>query len=243
MPLPPVIGSSPHQDAKGSLHHSRLSIELLDPRNACDVTTVADLHGTYLGDSPVVKLGERFLRQFYYVRLIEDELVRCRVCQSERGIVGFAAYTAQPFDFMSVGLRNHFLTLTGLMLLSLAKRPAMMGDILFVLRLLRQLRNESHDAPEPGTGELLSLVVLPEFQDAVLPGGTSRLPLRLIEAAMSDLRRAGLRQIQFTVQPSNRAANILYSAMGCSFKKVERASGAVHRYGCSLNDGRAENFA
>ncbi len=238
-----MIGPAPYQNSKGSLRHSRLSIGFLDPHNSPDVTAVAELHRTYLGDSPVVRLGERFLHQFYYVRLIEDELVRCKVCQSDQGVVGFAAYTTHPFDFMSVGLRKHFLALTRLMLLSLAKRPAMVGDILFVLRLLRQLRSESQEAPEPDTGELLSLVVLPEFQDAVLPGGTSRLPLRLIEAAMLDLRRAGLRQIQFTVQPSNRAANILYSAMGCSFKKVERASGGVHRYSCSLEEGRVENFA
>jgi ribosomal protein S18 acetylase RimI-like enzyme len=235
-----VPGSRSSQNAPANC---RVSIESLESRNAADVEAVAGLHRAYLGDSPIVRLGPRFLRRFYYSQLVEDGLVRCRICRADESIVGFAAYTLRPFDFMGIGLRKHLLSLGGLMLVSLASRPAMIRDVLFVLRLMDQIGEDSREAAVSRVGELLSLVVAPEFQDCVFPGGASRLPVRLVEATIADFRQAGFRRVRFTVQPSNRAANILYSAMGCSLERIERGGGIVHRYTYSIDDRRSEGSA
>src|SRR5437879_6177998 len=99
-----------------------MSIERLNPRNAADVNAVAELHERYLADSPVAKMGRRFIREFYYGRLVEDGLIDCVICRVDGHVVGFMAYTGSAYDFLSRGVRHHFLALSWVMLKSLVAR-------------------------------------------------------------------------------------------------------------------------
>src|SRR5258708_4266878 len=121
-----------------------MSIERLNPRNAADVNSVAELHEEFLKNSPIVKMGRDFMRKFYYVKLVEDGLVQCSVCRVEGGrIGGFLAYTPFASSMLAMGVRKHFVTLSWLMLKSDVARPRLLKDILFVLGIMLQRRRES----------------------------------------------------------------------------------------------------
>jgi ribosomal protein S18 acetylase RimI-like enzyme len=215
-----------------------MSIELLDPRNAADVEAIASLHEAFLAESPVVKMGKRFLRDFYYSKLVEDGLMGCTLCRADGRVVGFISYTADPLHFMSQGLRRHFFLLSWLMLASVARRPAMVKDLWMVLRMMRLRTVESNKSRARGLGEALSLAVAPEYRSYIPAGGRSRVALRLFDSAVERLQAQGVERVQAFVQPSNVASNFFYSMMGCPFEKITTVGVVVRRYTYTVKRGQ-----
>lgn len=207
-----------------------MGLETLDPRNREDVKAVADLHRRHLAESPVAQLGDRFMRDFYYSRMIQDGLFGCTICRVDGTVGGFISYTADATGFMGRGLRRHFIRLCWLIGFTVLTEPRLVGNILFVLRIMRARRSEGRQEDPRGLGEAISMVVLPEFQNHVPPGGTSRLAVRLFLTAADEIRRLGGNRVQVQVQPSNRSANLFYNALGCSFERRQYAGTVIHRY-------------
>lgn len=208
-------------------------IERMDPRNRSDVEAVSALHEQFLGDSPVARMGPAFLRNCYYSRLLADQLYDCLVCRSRKDgrIVAFISYTDKPTDFMSRGLKLHFFSVAWNVGRSILASPKRLNDVLFVLRLMSVRSGSSDDhVLKGGAAEALSMAVLPEFQHAVPEGGKSRVAVRLIELMAADMRERKVSDIAFYVDPANRAANLLYSAMGCRFEKIQTAGNVRHRF-------------
>ncbi len=212
-----------------------MPIETLNPRNTADVNAVADLHVQFLSDSPIVGLGERFLRRYFYVKLVEDGLIGVTLCRHEGRIVGFISYTADPRGFMMRGVRRHFFFLCWLMGTSILAKPSLVQGILQALRLMRERSGEARQEPAPGLGEVISLVTLPDFQKHVPEGGKSRLTVRLFEEMLAYFRGLGYDRVHLLVLPHNRASNILCSIMGCQFEKITMAGVVTHRYTYFLN--------
>jgi ribosomal protein S18 acetylase RimI-like enzyme len=212
-----------------------MGIERLNLRCIADVNAVADLHVRYLPDSPVVRMGERFLRKFYYTKLIEDGLMGCEICRTDGQVVGFISYTKYPLDFMTRGIRKRFFYLSWLIFTSIVVRPAMIKDILFVLRIMRERSSESHKPSEGNIGEVLSLVAHSEYRRYIPPGGKSRLSSRLFETMVKYFRGEGFDRVHLMVQPSNLASNIFFQTMGCEFEKTTHAGVVTHLYTYYLN--------
>lgn len=211
-----------------------MPIETLNPRNDADVNAVADLHLQYLADSPIVGLGERFLRRFFYTKLVEDRSVIVTICRHEGRIIGYISYTPDPLGFMSRSIRKHFVYLAWQMAVSLITRPALLQGVLRALKMVRERGGQSRQ-PEPGLGEVISLVTLPEFQKYVPEGGKSRLTVRLFEEMLAYFRGLRYERVHLLVLPHNRASNILCSIMGCQFEKITAAGMVTHRYTYFLN--------
>jgi len=216
-----------------------VGLEALNPANEGDVEVVARLHSTLLADSPVVKMGARFLRRFYYRTLVAEALISCTVFRAEGRIVGFISYTSLPFAFMSTAVKRHFFRLSWIMLVSIVHSPKMIRELIEVVRLLA-VRGSDIRIERVGTGEALSLAVLPEFRRTMPPGSTKRVALSLFECAAEALRKQGAERILVMVQPSNRAANIFFSMLGCQMEKITWAGQPVHRYIYSLKPQAAE---
>ncbi len=212
-----------------------MGIETLDPRNAADVNAVADLHLQFLGDSPIVRLGQNFLRRFFYVTLVADDEVGVILCRHEGRIIGFISFTRDPLGFISRGARRHLAALAWLMGTGMLARPALAKDVLFTLKMMRERSGEARKAGEPGLGEVISLVTVPEFQKHIPEGGKSRLTVRLFEEMVAYFRAQGFHRVHLKVLPQNKASNILCSIMGCQFEKITEAGLTVHRYTYFLN--------
>ena len=206
-----------------------MGIETLDPRNADDVSAVADIHMQVLGDSPIVGLGPRFLRNVFYGKLVEDGAVRVIMCRHEGQIIGFISYTPDPQGFMGKGIRKHFLYLTGVMSVSILTKPALIKGIIRALGMVRARAGEREEH-DPRLGEVISLATRPGSQKHVPEGGTTRLAVRLFQDAITAFRDLQYERIHLLVQPDNRASNILCSVMGCQFEKISVAGKPTHRY-------------
>lgn len=206
-------------------------IERMDPANRADVDAVAALHEQFLGESTVAKMGPAFVRDVYYSKLLADGLYDCLVCRSGGRVVAFLSYTDRPMDFMSRGLKQHFLRVAWSVGRAVLTSPKRLRDVLFVLKLMGARSEHGDDKVlQAGAAEALSMAVLPDFQNVVPEGGKSRIAVRLIELMAADLRGRKVSEIAFYVDPANRAANLLYSAMGCRFEKILHAGNTRHRF-------------
>lgn len=214
-----------------------MGVEFLDPRNAADVDSVASLYEEHLADSPVVSLGPRFLREFFFSRLVRDDLLGCLVGRVDGKVIAFLSWTNHPSDFIGRGVRKHFVALSWIMLKSIVARPASMRDILSAVRMVTR-RSGDHASSKENSGviEAISLVVPPAFQKHVLPGGTSRLTVRLVQTLTDHARSQGIDRVLYVVQPKNRASSIFFSAMGCDFDKRSYAGEEVYVYTHNLSE-------
>jgi hypothetical protein len=208
-----------------------MGIAHLDPDSATDVGDVATLYEQFLPTSPVVHLGPRFLREFFFAELVRDGLLGCLVCRVEGRVVAFLSWTNRPGNFISRGIKRHPLSLAWIMLRSIAARPAFLRELLATVRMVTRRAGDSGiPAWEPGMIEALSLVVPPEYQRHVPPGGKGRLTTRLVQALADHARTEGAERVIYVVQPSNAASCIFFSAMGCEFAKGTYAGDPVYVY-------------
>ncbi len=206
-----------------------MGIERLDPARTADVNAVADLHFQFLSDSPIVALGDRFVRKFFYTTLVRDAAVVVDLCRADGKIVGFISYTRDPKHFISNAVKRHFFPLCWLMGTSVLLRPALLKSIFQTLQMMTA-RTEGAQAPDAKLGEVISLVALPEYQNHVAPGGKSRLTGRFFETMVAYFRDLDYERVLLFVKPENRASNIFCSIMGCQFEKVMFNGAPVHRY-------------
>jgi hypothetical protein len=208
-----------------------MGITFLDPDNAADVDAVAALYEQFLPTSPVVHLGSRFLREFVFTQLVRDGLLGCVVGRVEGRIIAYLTWTTRPGDYVTRGIRRHPLSLSWIMLRSLAARPAFLRDLLATMRMVSRRAGDSGiPSWEPGMIEGLSLVVPPEYQRHVPPGGKGRLTTRLVQALAEHARATGAERVIYVVQPGNSASCIFFSAMGCDFAKGTYAGSEVYVY-------------
>ena len=208
-----------------------MGVEFLDPDNAADVSNVAALYEGFLATSPVVKLGPRFLREFFFSQLVKDDLLGCLVCRVEGRVIAFLSWTNHPSDFIGRGIKRHFLSLSWIMLKSIAARPAFVGDLLATMKMVSRRSSDGGTSGDtPGVIEAISIVVPPEFQKHVPPGGKSRLTVRLVQMLADHARAHGVEKVMYVVQPTNTSSCIFFSGMGCDFDKRTYAGQTVYVY-------------
>lgn len=214
-----------------------MGIAFLDPGNATDVADVAALYEQFLPTSPVVRLGPRFLRQFFFSRMVRDGLLGCLVCRVEGRVIAFLSWTDRPTDFIGRGIKRHFAALSWIMLKSIAARPAFVRELLDTMRMVSRRSGDSGTSGhEAGVIEAISLVVPPEFQRHVPPGGKGRLTTRLVQALADHARGQGVARVIYVVQPGNAASAIFFSGMGCEFAKRTYAGEEVYVYTHDLRE-------
>ena len=207
-----------------------MAIEHLDPRIAADVDRVATLYEEHLGDSFVVLLGPRFLREFFFSRLVESELLGCLVCRVDGRVVAFLSWTNRPGDFIGRGIKRHFIALSWIMLKDVIRTPSALGRIVAALKMVTKRSGDHGGEGDPKAIEAISLVVPPEYQTYVPAGGKARTTVRLVQELAAHARGEGMERVFYVVKPANKASSIFFAVMGCEMNKRTYAGEEVYVY-------------
>lgn len=207
-----------------------MAIEHLDPGNAADVDRVAALYEEHLGDSFVVLLGPRFLREFFFSRLVRSELLGCLVCRVEGRVAAFLSWTNHPGDFIGRGIRRHFVALSWIMLKDVVRSPSALGRIVSALRMVTKRSGDHGGNGDAKAVEAISLVVPPEYQTYVPAGGKARTTVRLVQELAAHVRQDGMERVLYVVKPQNKASSIFFAVMGCEMNKRTYAGEEVYVY-------------
>ena len=186
------------------------SLDAASPQIANDV---ADMHTRLLPTSPVVLLGGRFLRDFYYTLLPAHGLIHAAAAYVDGKPAGFIAVTADPNGFMGAAIRRWWYRIAWMLCLSVAEHPITRIPALW--EAIQIMTSRKGEGPAPGTGEFLSLGVLPEFTD---PKFVQRSGLRiardLVVRGVDLLAEAGSTKVTAVVDADNLPARMMYFGLG-----------------------------
>jgi hypothetical protein len=158
---------------------------------------LAELHAELLPTSPVVQMGQHFLRDFYYGVLPEEELVLGYLAYLDGAPVGFQATTRDANGFLSEGVRRRW----GSLLALLARHPPSPRALRRAMEVGGDRRRRRHQQ----MSELLSMGVRPTRRSGETTGVSRRqVALTLIEAASQHLPRPVITLVDETNIPSRR---------------------------------------
>ena len=184
-------------------------LRILDPRDREQLEAFADLHEVTLPRSVPVRLGRRFMIDFYFSKLVEAGLVAGDLFRYEGRYVGYNLYTKYPASFMRRGVRQHLPFLLHFMPRVFLASPR-------ALAAIPQILSKTGGFPEdPLTGYWLTFGVHPDFRPVRVDGRP--IARHLVERMFDYFRDEGFRAVEGTVEAENRAAIIFYRTCGFRF--------------------------
>ncbi len=159
---------------------------------------IADLHRCLLPTSPATLLGTQFLRDFYYTFLPAHGLLHATIAYVDEVPAGFIAVTPNPNGFMGAALRRGWHRLAWTLFISVIAQPFTRVPALW--EAFRIMTSRTGEALAAGTGEVLSLGVLPAYTD---PKFAASSGLRIGRALVSTAFAASRTPAQKKFLPSS----------------------------------------
>lgn len=182
--------------------------------------SLARMHAQLLPNSPATLLGERFLRDFYYGLLPAGGLIRAAHVTLDGRPAAFIAYTADPNGFMGAAIRRWWYRLAWVLAVSVIERPSRLGALWEAWRIMST--RGADPGVRAGTGEILSLGVLPEFTDPRFVQRTGlRIARDLVQMAVTDLAALGAPNVAVIIDADNRVAQMMYHGLGWRLTRKE----------------------
>jgi ribosomal protein S18 acetylase RimI-like enzyme len=197
----------------------RICLADLRDGGAAARAAAAFLHAMILPGSPVVRLGHRFMTEYYYRDLVEEGLLGAFVAWVDDQPAGFVAYTQRPHDFMVEGLRRHPLKIASLVGGAFLARPSRVLVVGRALGILKRRRDDLATGPAYDA-EILSLGVLPQYRSPAFRRATGRhLGRELFERAVERIRADGGRRVGTLVEARDLETAVFLHSLGCRFHR------------------------
>jgi hypothetical protein len=193
--------SSTHPDEAEAIRLVPFGLPLPRPHASADV--LAELHAELLPTSPAVKLGPRFLRDFYYRVLPEDGLVVGYVAYAGDSPAGFLVATDDANGFLATAVRRRWRHLLAVLL----RHPPSPRAV----RRAMQVGGDRRRHRDERRSEFLSLGVRQVETRRTAPGPSRRqVALMLMRAVEQHLPRPLVALVDETNAPARR----LYDDLG-----------------------------
>ena len=155
----------------------------LNPDNQKHVEATAKLHKELLNESPIVQLGDIFMKEIYYSSLVKAKLFQCDLYYHNGEYVGFISYTSDPLHFMQKSVKIFFLRLFYIVFKSVILKPSLAKTVINVCREMMQRKSLSSQIDDRDLGEMLSLGVIKEGCKLVDADTGKRVPNLLFEGS------------------------------------------------------------
>lgn len=179
----------------------------LNCNNLNHINNVIRLHNELLPESYVSRLGDFFMRNFYYKDLIKEKLIDAYLYEFNNILAGFIVCTVHPFDLIRLGLRKSPFKLLYVLTISFILNPMRLFTI---LNLLKDKLSD-HVISEIGTdsGQFMSFGVLEEFRG--MKNETGRTPSQeLMDKVFEYFREKGKSSFFLLVLKTNLKAINFY---------------------------------
>jgi ribosomal protein S18 acetylase RimI-like enzyme len=184
---------------------------------AAPARDLARLHAELLPESPVSRLGRRFMEDFYYRVLPREGLVFGAVAYVDGQPAGFIAVTHDRTGFMRTGFKRGWPRLLKVLGSSAVTAPMSMGAMWHAAGIARSRGRAEGDER---AGEILSLGVLPAYREpAFVRRSGIRIATDLLDLAVDGLRAMGIQHIGAAVRADNTEAKLFYAGLGWSLDR------------------------
>lgn len=170
---------------------------------------LAALHAELLPQSPLSRLGRRFLAQAYYGMLAEDGLIFGAVAYAGGEPAGFICATMDSGGLLRAALRRHFFGLAVVFGRTVLAAPGRLAAVWEIGRIM-WFRPRLACA-----GEILSLGVLPRYRGAEFAHRTGRrIASDLMAHVMARFQERGIPAIRAIADHDNAVAHNFYRHHG-----------------------------
>ncbi len=222
-------------------------LEDFDEYEPAPVGVLADLHAQILPTSPLVRLGHRFMENFYYKVLPEGGLIFGAIAYVNETPAAFIVATHDSSGFIRSAVRRYWLKMAYECGMSLLTNPSVLNVVPEALSLtkarLAEWRHRSRHpkpkfkAPVPHGGEILSIGTLPEYQTPKFLRETKlNLANELLTFAVTRLRDSGTKVVRCVVDANNKPAQFFYHCRGWRREAAPDAGWKVPVVEFILND-------
>jgi ribosomal protein S18 acetylase RimI-like enzyme len=172
---------------------------------------------------PMARLGELFIRKFCYTVLVRNGLMRAVLYEVDGNPAGLLAYTDRSITFHRYAMRNHWINVSYILLLSVLKDPRVLIHLVRAFRVILSRRGESGLVGEDPLAEVIALAVKPEYRTARFVREAGRkISEELIEYAASRFREAGFDRMRMIVDVDNKPTLMFYHGLGAKFEPYEQ---------------------
>lgn len=180
---------------------------------------LASLHEKLLPHSPVALLGRGFMEDFYYRLLPKRQLTFGSVAYIDEIPVGFVVACTDSAGFMGKAIRRDWYSLMWTMTVSLVMKPSRIRAVWEAIQILKDVTTSNIP---PGTGELLSLAVAPDYRTAEFNCRTGlNIASDLRRIAMEGLHSRAVKRVRTVVDADNLVGNIFYRADGWEASEIK----------------------
>lgn len=162
---------------------------------------ISKLHSRLLPESSLSRLGQFFLKNYYYKVLVKNGLIDAYLYKTRNCYVGFVVCTDFPFNFMKKGMQRNLLYLFLIIFISLCQNPfrvKILIDILgdkFPALLKNKIGVES--------GQFLSFGVLEEYRVVVDNESGQTIPHTLMKKVFEHFKERKKKYFFLLVLKSN----------------------------------------
>ena len=166
-----------------------------------DISTIVRIHMASFTNFFLTFLGPAFLKQLYMGTLNDSSGIAI-VVEIDNKICGFVTGTTSPSGFYSRLIKDRWWRFGLACLLPVMMRPTI------IPRILRALKKPGQTVDKKWCGTLMSLAVIPVFQD-------KKIGKALITSFLREARKHGLRKVDLTTdRTDNEIVNNFYKNLG-----------------------------
>jgi ribosomal protein S18 acetylase RimI-like enzyme len=194
----------------------------LDPDCAEDVAAISELHEGLL-PSGVAGLGTRFLRQFFYSRMVREGLIKAALSRIDGDPAGFITMTQQPSKFLNTAITRHWPTVIWHLAVTSLRRPVVLTRLVKLLRI-NAFRIQRPELSE--SAQILAIGVRPKYRHPHFVRSTGiRIAPDLVQHAVTQAIALGLREIHLEIDASDRRLLVFYRLLGWQSERYMSDSG------------------
>jgi len=200
-----------------------LSLREMQPS---DIDQVVNVHLSSFQGFFLTFLGPRFLSLLYaYILSSPDGVGFVFIDQDQ--VLGFVCGSTQPSGFYRRFLTHQWRDITFAVLLRVIRTPSIAS------RLIWRLAIPPQASTEPGTATLMSIAVLPGYQN-------KGIGKALVQEFLNEMQRRGMRRVNLTTdKDGNDAVNAFYCHLGFQLVRsfMTPEGRRMNEYAISLSGG------
>ena len=217
---------------------SNYYIEAIDHKNIKQVMAVSNLHLKLVPESKPSRLGNFFLRKFYFNTLIKYGYLRGLTFRIKNNYVGFTLFTESPDNFMYKAIWQDPINYIIIILFLLATRPITLtqifiNNISFINNYKK--KKERVYKEQIKIGHWLSFGVQEKYLKCITKDGL-RISNYLVMSMIKWFKKNDYALLIGSVRKKNIPAILLYNSMGYIMEKSDLVEKEFYFFSINLEN-------
>jgi ribosomal protein S18 acetylase RimI-like enzyme len=217
--------------------HSVYDVNICDVNisNKADLDLVIDLHLNLLSWGPIARMGRRFLKYVAYILPMKEGSIKVVLYKVNDIPAGFIVYTSDSSGFYTKAIKNHFMFISFIALISFLENPTHL--IRFVkVALLILTRREEKKMGKDYSSEIIAIGVKPEYRDhRFIRKSGIRISHELFLHAVKYFKSIGLEKMRLVVDKFNTETLFFYQGLGGIIESYKRHGNQMYQIWFDLN--------